>query len=100
MRLFGDHGYPVCGGGSDQGDQIHAVFLTGVVKFSFFLKGKIRENQSVDTDPGAGADELFRVIGKYHIGVGHKDHGNREILSELPYHIKDLVGGDTAGQCS
>ena len=60
-------------------------------KFFFFLKGQIRQDETVDSDFPAGADKSFCAVGKDNIGVGHEDQRNRHIAAQFPYKLKDIV---------
>lgn len=59
------------------------------------LKGQVGENEAVDADLLTGGDEALGPIGEDHIGIGHKDHGDRHVLAEGADQVEDLIGGDT-----
>ncbi len=33
------------------------------------------------------------AVGEHHVGVGHKHHGNVDILTQLAHHVENLVSG-------
>ena len=65
--------------------------LTQRQEFLFFLEGKIGQNQSVDVHFGAGGNEAFRAVGKDHVGVCHKHHGDGNVTAQGAVSL-DLTG--------
>ena len=80
------------GGRSYQGDQIQAVFFTRLIKFCFFFKWYIWQDQSIHADLSGCLKEAVGSVGIDHVGIGHKYQWNLCIFTDFPYHIKDLVG--------
>ena len=89
--LPGNHGDPVLGCRCYHGDKINAVLFADGIKISFFLERYIRQDNSVDSDVAAGADKFFRSVGKYHIGIGHENHRDFNILPEIPDEVKNFI---------
>ena len=56
------------GGRGDEGDEIQPVLLAYGVKFLFFLKWNIRENEPVHAEVGSAFDEALGAVGKYDVG--------------------------------
>ena len=63
------------------------VLLAYGVKFLFFLKWNIRENEPVHAEVGSAFDEALGAVGKYDVGVGHEHHRNLCFLAQFcrPY---------------
>ena len=98
FRLLGDHGDAVGRGGSDEGDEIDPVLMAEGQKLLLLLEGQVGQNQAVHADVPTGGDELFRAVGKYHIGISHEHHRHGHVLAQLPHEVKNLVGGHASLQ--
>ena len=96
--LLCNHADAVMGGRGDEGDEIQPVLLAYGVKFLFFLKWNIRENEPVHAEVGSAFDEALGAVGKYDVGVGHEHHWNLCFLAQSGDHIENFVGGHAAGK--
>ena len=93
LRLFGDHGDAVLGGGRDHGDEVHAVPAAEGGKLIFFLVRQVGQDHAVDADRRAGGEKALGPVGEHDIGVGHEHHRDGHIPAHLPDQIKDFVRG-------
>ncbi len=78
--------------------EVGATRDTRSTSYLLFFKRDVREDEPLDADFLAGGDELLGSVGVYHVGVGHEHHGDGDVPAYIAHQVKDLVGGDAAGE--
>ena len=84
------------GGWSDQGDQIQTILFAYGIELFFFLKRYIWKDQSIHSHFCCFLYEVLCSIGKNNIGIGHEHHRDGCFLTDLCYHVKNLICGYAA----
>ena len=98
--LFCNPGDPVVGCGGDQGNQLQTILFADHIELLFFLKRYIRKNQSIHSNFCCFPDETLCSIGKNNVCVSHKYHWDTGFFTDFYHHVKDLVCGYSAAQCT
>ena len=60
-------------------------------EFFLLFEWQIRQDQPVNADLLTSGDELLRPVGKDHVGIGHKDHGNGHVFAQIFHKIEDFI---------
>ena len=81
------------GGGSHQGDQIHAIGVAQAGHLVLFLVGQIRDDDAVHAHFQAFLQKPLLAVGEHRVHVRHKYHRNVQLGPHLGEHGKQLVRG-------